>query len=200
VSNQAIPFGFLDNGLMDGSMPTFGFYPGTLSSTNANSIYGGDVAKTVSGGNYDVFLAPVGGGETVGGIFLPNFTYLSKSQGMRSRNRAWLGTFSDIVAGANNNPTCSVVMSKDAVFMVRTAGLATPAGPVLQASVGLNANFAIGPAPGNNLISAFWLDDSTISNNPALPFTIYAIAQQPVSDPTSQYNIVYVKFNNLQQP
>jgi hypothetical protein len=198
VSNPNIPFGFQDDGLMDGNMPTFGSYPGQLSVSNANSIYGGDVAKPLSGGNYDVFLAPVGGGETVGGIFLPHFEYYSKSIG-KSFNRAWLGTTGDVATGSTGIAT-KLVMSKDAVFRVRTAGLATPAGPVLQSSVGLNANFAIGPAPGNNLISAFWLDDSTISNNPALPFTIYAIAQQPISDPTSQYNIVYVKFNNLQQP
>jgi len=196
MSNPNIPFGFLDNGLMDGNVPNFGFFTGTLAAANTNSIYGGDVAKPIAGGNYDVFLAPVGGGETIGGIFLPNFTYLSKSQGMRSRNRAWLGTSSDLVG--TSQPTCSVVMAKDAVFKVRTAGLS--GGPVGQSAVGQNANFAIGPAPGNNLISAFWLDDSTLGTNPALPFTVYAIDQSPDSDPTSIYNIVYVKFNNLQQP
>lgn len=196
MSNPAIPFGFLDNGLMDGSTPTFGMFPGTLAANNTNSIYGGDVAKPISGGNFDVFTAPVGGGETVGGIFLPDFAYLSKAQGMRSRNRAWLGTTGDLVG--SSQPSCKLVISKDNVFLVRTAGLS--GGPVGQSSVNLNANFAIGPAPGNNLISAFWLDDSTIGTNPALPFTIYSIAQAPISDPTSIYNMVYVRFNNLQQP
>lgn len=196
MANPNIPFGFLDNGLLDGTMPTFGLFPGQLSISNTNSIYGGDVAKPPSGGNYDVFTAPVGGGETVGGIFAPDFSYLSKAQGMRSRNRAWLGTTGDVVAGSTGI-ACKLITAKDAVFMVRSAGLS--GGPVTQAQVGQNANFAIGPAPGNNLISAFWLDDSTIGTNPALPFTIVSLAQQPVTDPTSIYNIVYVRFNNLQQ-
>jgi hypothetical protein len=197
MSNPAIPFGFLENGLMDGSMPTFGMFPGQLAISNANKIYGGDVAKPPSGGNYDVFTAPVGGGETVGGIFAPYFSYQSISYGGNSRNRAWLGTTGDVVAGSTGIGA-RILMSKDAVFLVRTAGLSGAA--VGQSAVGQNANFAIGPAPGNNLISAFWLDDSTIGTNPALPFTIYSIAQAPISDPTSIYNMVYVKFNNLQQP
>ena len=195
MANPNIPFGFLDNGLMDGSTPTFGMFTGQLSASNTNSIYGGDVAKPPSGGNFDVFTAAVGGGETVGGIFLPDFSYLSKAQGMRSRQRAWLGTTADIVG---DQPSCKVVIAKDSTFMVRTAGLSGAA--VGASAIGQNANFAIGPAPGNNLISAFWLDDSTLGTNPALPFTVISIAQAPVSDPTSIYNIVYVRFNNLQQP
>lgn len=193
MANPSTPFGFLENGLIDGSAPTFGMFSATISASNTNKIYGGDVAKPMSGGYYDVFTAAVGGGEPIGGIFLPDFSWLSLSAGQRIRSRAWLGQTGDISGGV---VTCKVMIAKDGYLRVRSAG--TSGSPVSQ--VGSNANFSIGAAPGNNLISAFLLDDSTIGTGPSLPFTIYSIDQQPVSDPTSIYNTVIVRLNNLVQP
>lgn len=196
MSNPAIPFGFLDKGLMDGYAPTFGVYPAQISTGNTNKIYAGDVAAPISGGYYDVATV-VGGGGPIGGIFAGNFAYNSLSAGMLNRNRAWLGQTGDLAAGSLI--TCDVLVASETVYKVRTAG--TSGLPVGQTSVGKFANFAIGSAPGNNLISAFWLDDNTINAaQGSLPFVIVGIAQQPESDPTSINNIVYVRVVNLAQP
>jgi hypothetical protein len=194
MSNPNIPFGFQESGLIDGISPNFGMFPdGQISTANTNSIYGWDVAKPISGGYFDVFTAPVAGGAPVGGIFVPHFAWPSKSYGGTFRNRAYLNQGSDVVAGGAIG--CKIVNNPQAKFIVRSAGLSGAA--VGQTAIGQNANFAIGPAPGNNLISAFWLDDSTIGTGPSLPFRIVAIVPNPPSDPTSIYNQVVVMFNNL---
>jgi hypothetical protein len=195
MANPSTPFGYLDNGLMDGSAPTFGMYTGTISASNTNKIYGGDVAKPQSGGYFDVFTAAVGGGEPIGGIFLPHFSWLSISAGQRIFSRAWLGQTGDISGGT---VSCKVLIARDNILRVRSSGASGSAVPAT--AVGESANFSIGTAPGNNLISAFQLDDSTLGTGPSLPFTVYSIDQQPVSDPTSIYNTVLVRMNNLVLP
>jgi hypothetical protein len=194
MANPNIPFGFQETGIAGGIAPNFGMYAdGQISSSNPNSIYGWDVAKPISGGYFDVFTAAVGGGAPIGGIFVPNFSFPSKSQGGVYKNRAWLNQGSDVVAGGIVG--CKIVNNPQSRFIVRSAGLSGTA--VGQSAIGSNANFAIGPAPGNNLISAFWLDDSTIGAGVSLPFRIVGIVPNPPSDPTSIYNQVIVAFNNL---
>ena len=191
MANPSTPFGFQYLELIDGVAPNFGFVTVLIDPTNTHSIYGGDVAKTISGGYFDV-ATEVGGGEQIGGIFLPDFRWQSKSQGMHTFQRAWLGNTSDVVAGSTVQ--AKLVISPQALFRVRTLG--TTAAAVGQTYVGSNANFNVGAGPGNNLISTFSLDDGTLGAGPSLPFTIYSIEQAPVSDPTAVYNTVVVRFNN----
>lgn len=195
MANPAIPFGFQQKGTLEGIAPNYGLQTGLISNDNANSIYGWDVAKPISGGYFDVFTAAVGGGAPVGGIFVPDFKYPSKSQGAVSFNRAWLNQGSDVVSGGTVQ--CKLVNNPQAIFIVRSAGTAGVAVPAT--AVGSNVNFAIGPTPGNNLISAFWIDDATIGAGASLPFRIVGIVPNPPSDPTSIYNQVFVMFNNLAQ-
>lgn len=192
MSNPSTPFGFEYFGLVEGTSPNFGVKTVQISPSNTNSIYGGDVAKVISGGYYDV-AAEIGGGAAIGGVFLPDFIWQSKSQQMTVRSRAWLGATNDIVAGGILS--AKLVISRDALFKVRSNGSSGAA--VAQTNVGNNVNFAVGSTPGNNLISSFSIDDSVLGSGASLPFTVYSIVQQPESDPTALYNIVLVRFNNL---
>lgn len=192
MANPNSPFGFLENGLEDGYMPTFGIKTGYLSASNTNSIYGGDVAKPLSSGYYDVFTSVTSGGETIGGIFLPDFRWLSKSANKLVYARAWTGQTGDIVSGTVE---CKVLILGNALLRVRSAGDSGSA--VGQANVGQFANFKLGTV-GANLLSAMTLDDSTLTGTQGnLPFQVYSIDQPPVSDPTSIYNTVLVKMVNL---
>lgn len=191
MANPSTPFGFAYQGLLDGSSPNFGFVTVQINPTNANHIYGGDVAGVISGGYFDV-AAVVPGGAPIGGIFLPYFEWQSVAAGMTVRKRAWLGATGDIAAGGTL--TAKLVMNPQALFRVRASG--TSAAAIPATSVGLNGNFAVGAGPGNNLISTFSLGDLTLGAGPSLPFTIYSIDQPPVSDPTATYNTLVVRLNN----
>lgn len=190
MANPSTPFGFQYQGLLDGSSPNFGFVTVSISAANTNSIYGGDVAKPISGGYFDV-ATEIGGGEPIGGVFLPDFSWLSRTAGQRIRSRAWLGNTADISGGV---VTAKLVMNPQALFRVRSLG--STAAAVAATSVGSNANFNVGAGPGNNLVSTFSLDEATLGVGVALPFTIYSIDQAPVSDPTAVYNTLVVRFNN----
>ena len=192
MSNPSTPYGFKDLGLIDGSEPNFGFVAGLIAANNTNKIYGGDVAKPIAAGVYDVFTAAVGGGAPIGGIFTTNFKWYSQAAGRLVYNSAWLGATGDLVA--NSQPSCGVLVHPNSVFQARSLG--TSGGPVTASQVGSLVNFGLGSAPGNNQISAFGIDDATIGAGPALPFKIYGIVQAPESDPTSIYNEVLVIFNN----
>ena len=194
MSNPTTPFGFLDNGLMDGNVPNFGIYSGSIAATNTNSIYAGDIAKPISGGYFDVFTAAVGGGEAIGGIFV-EFSWLSKSAGMLVRNRAWLGQTGDIAGGVVN---CKLYVARDGILTVRSSGAS--GSPVAATNVGQFGNFSIG-TPGANLVSAFQFDDSTLNaTQGSLPFQVYALVQAPASDPASVNNIIQVRMVNLAFP
>lgn len=193
MANPSTLYGFAENGLIDGASPTFGMMSGLISPENTVAIYGGDVSLPIASGYYAAFPLAVGGGAPVGGIFVPDFTWLSLAAGMRRYNRAWLGAIGDLISAAP--PTCKLVVNPQAVFRVRSAG--TSGSPVTAAQVGLNANFYLGPTPGNNLISRFGLDDLSIGAGASLPFKIIGLVAAPESDPTSIYNEVFVKFNNL---
>lgn len=196
MANPSTPFGFQYDGILDGIAPNFGMYAdGQISTANTNNIYGGDVAKPISGGYFDVFTAAVGGGAPIGGIFLPDFHWPSKSLPGSYWSRAYLNQGSDVAAGGIIR--CKLVNNPQAKFIVRSAGTSGVAVP--QSAIGSNVNFAIGSAPGNNLISAFTIDDATIGAGASLPFRIIGIVPNPPSDPTSIYNQVVVMFNNLAQ-
>ena len=191
MSNPSTPFGFEPIGLIDGVSPNFGIRTVQLATTNAHKIYQYDVAAAIAAGYYDV-ATEVGGGAPIGGIFL-EFKWQSVSQAMTVRSRAWLGNTADIVAGGTLE--AKIMTARDATFRVRSLGSTGAA--IAQASVGSNANFSVGAGPGNNLVSTFSLDDGTIGAGPSLPFTIIGIEQAPTSDPTANYNVVQVRFNNL---
>lgn len=195
MSNQNAPYGFRYVGLIDGSAPNFGIRTVQLSPTNNHSIYGGDVAAAISAGYYDV-ATEVGGGAAIGGVFLPDFIWQSKSNQTTMRSRAWLGNSADIVAGGTL--TAKVVVHPHALFQVRSNGSTGAA--VSQANIGDNINFAVGAGPGNNLISTFSADQSDEGAGASLPFRIYGLVQAPVTDPTALYNEIFVVFNNLKLP
>lgn len=192
MANSSTPFGFQAVGLVDGVSPNFGVRTVQIDPTNSNVIAGGDVAGVISGGYYDVATA-VGGGAPIGGIFLPFFQWTSISRMDSFPQRVWLGNAADVVPGGTI--TAKLVINPQALFRVRSLG--TTAAAIAQASVGSNANFDAGAGIGANLISTFSLDDATIGAGPSLPFTIVEIEGPPTSDPTANYNIVVVRFNNL---
>lgn len=200
MSNPSTPFGFAEIGLEDGISPNFGVYTGYINPANGHSIYGGDVAAVLAAGYYD-YAAEVGGGEQIGGVFLPEFEWVSISAGMTVRNRAWLGNTADVVAGGT--VSCKVVINPQAKFLVRTNGYT---GIVLtQANVGSNINFSRGATPGNNQISTYAADLADYGAGASEPFRITRVlGTGPTAagnnDAASTYQIIEVKFNNLVSP
>lgn len=190
MSNSATPYGFLENGLIDGAEPTFGLYEGSLGASNSHSIYQGDPA-VLSAGLFDVASVTGNTGAAVAGIF-ESFSWLSISAGMRVRTRAWLGNTADLVA--TSVVSCKVRMHPFLIIRGKVTGAS--GNPVVQANVGSGINFSLGAGPGANQVSTFSFDATTINSTlGSLPFKIYGLVQPPASDPTVANNDILATFN-----
>src|SRR5882762_4205124 len=95
MSNPSTPFGFTEAGLSDGISPNFGMYEGYISTSNTNSIYGGDVAAPISGGFYG--LAPVVFGcEPTGNAWLPSCQGPGEENCATEHGLFWLAAIADV--------------------------------------------------------------------------------------------------------
>jgi hypothetical protein len=192
MTNSATPYGFYDNGLIDGGEPTFGIYTGSIGASNTSSIYQNDPA-IFAAGLFSVGSTTGATGAAVAGIF-EAFEWLSISAGMRVRTRAWLGQTADIVA--NSVVNCKIRMHPNAVMRAKVTGTTTN-NPVTQSLIGYACNFTPGAGPGANLVSTFSIDATTLTaTSTTLPFKVYGLVNAPASDPTSANNDVFVIWNN----
>jgi hypothetical protein len=196
TTNPNAPFGFKYVEKTDGNPPNFGLRQGLIASANTDQIFTG-TPLTVPTVGYFAKAAVVGGGAPIGGIAW-SFQWVSSSQNKTVYQNWWPG---------NGDAIGDVIVyyhaDRDGLYEVQCL-----LGPIAQASVGSNANFAgttgITIGAGNN--STATLDDTTIGAGASLPFKINRLPQQgplPVGfpmagyDPSSAYNRVWVTINNL---
>lgn len=186
MANVLGPQGFKQASYTAGLAQNFGLMPAKMAY-NASACYKGD-PLILSGGKAAVATVTGGTGAAVLGI-ADTFSWVSIAQNRRVWQNYYPGSDSvgnvDIDVLINCNP--------DALFQVQSN-----AGPALQADVGSFFNFASGTGNTSSGQSGFSLDYSTKnSTKGTLPFVLQSIVQQPVSDPTTQYNLVIVGFANL---
>jgi hypothetical protein len=190
MANPTIPYGFRSVGLIDGGAPTFGLVARSMGASYATAVYQGDPCILTAG---LPALATVTGntGAGVCGVF-QSFTWPSISAGMTVRDRAWLGNIADIASGGVL--TAHIVMHPQAKFQVRVTGV--PNDPVTIPMTGNLINFAVGAGPGNNKVSTYSADSATeTSSSATLPFKIFEVLGQPITDPTLANNEIIVVFN-----
>jgi hypothetical protein len=170
----------------DGAAWTNNLSARNLANSYNTPLYRGDVLVSLGSG----YVAQATPGTTqVAGIFM-GCRYLSLSQG----HSLWLPFFSGN-GDVNTNSVIDVFMVDDpsVLFKVQCNG-----GPVTQANIGNNANFAIGTGSSGTGLSGATLDVSTIATTATLPFRIVRLVTSVENggDPTTAYNEVEVAFNN----
>lgn len=197
-TNPNSPFGFKFVTNIDGSPPNYGLRPGKIASANTNKVFRGDVLKPYASGYLDVWTGAAN--TAVGGVAWA-FEWVSKSQNKTVRQNWWPGN-----GDATGDVTVYYYAGPTNMFEVQCT-----TGPIQQASVGLNANFAVGSGgtqTGAGNQSSFTLDDSTLATTTTLPFKVYRLpvdSNGPQStmlytagyDPTNTFNRVYVTFQSL---
>lgn len=192
MANTNAPFGFRYIGLLDGSPPNLGIYTGQLTQNYGTAIYTGDALLPISGGNFALATVTGNTGAATGGIAL-GFSWLSKAFGCRIWRPYWPAS-----GDANSVIEVKVANHPDAIFEVQAL-----LGPITQASVGEAINFSnVGTGNTFSGISGMSADDGTITTSSAtLPFAIYQVPGTSIPignlDPSSAYNVIKVRFNNL---
>jgi len=198
MANVFAPQGLLSYGGADGAAPTYGFKNAKILYSNTDKIFYGDPVMLDSGG-YVQQWDPATGVSQMVGIFR-GCKYYSLSNKQTIFPNYWPGadvaTNADITAYIEPVNTATPPM-----FLVQTADSNTTAVAVTQASVGSNADVALGSGNTNNGMSTAYLDIHTFGTTATLPFRIVEIwnGVGNGSDKTSAYNYVVVQANIYQE-
>jgi hypothetical protein len=198
MANTFAPQGLLSYGGADGAAPTYGLKNAKILYSNTDKIFYGDPVMLDSGGYVQQWDAGTGVSQMVG-IFR-GCKYYSLSNKQTIFPNYWPGadvaTNADIVAYIEPVNTATPPM-----FLVQTANSNTTAVAVTQASVGQNADVALGSGNTNTGMSTAYLDINTFGTEATKPFRIIQIWQGVGngSDTASAYNNVLVQANIYQE-
>ena len=199
MSNTFAPFGYSQVGGNAGAAPNFEQAPYPILYSDTDKIYTGDPVKIGSNG----YIAAWTAGTAVSQLFgiFAGCQYLSTSQSRVVWSPYWPGA--DVASGAQSSLVGYVVpVSPGSAprFLVQTGNSSTTAVAVTQASVGQNADVAMGTGNTLNGRSGAYLDISTFGATATLPFRIIGLYQGVGngSDATSANNWVIVSANTLQ--
>lgn len=196
-ANPNAPFGFKYIGQINGSPANFGMRRGMIITGNTNKIFTGDVLKANASGYLDVAASNA---TAIGGVAV-FFEWVSKAQLKTVRQNWWPGN-----GDASGDVACYYHADPFALFEVQCL-----AGPVAQASVGLNININVGSGgqqTGAGNLSSFTADDGNMDSTSTRPFKIYRLPVDsagpiplqyatPGYDPSQAFNRLYVTMNNL---
>lgn len=197
MSNTNAPFGFnLAQGPI-GAAPS-AQQANWLAVYNAAAMYHGDPLKIGSDG----YVVPWTAGTNVAslvGIFI-GCSYLSVSQSQIVFRNYWPG--SDVASGNYVQIQVQPILrAPNSVFLAQATST-----PFTQADVGANVDVSMGTGSTLTGISGATLDHGSIGPTTAtLPFTVIGLYGQngygqsnglPGSDPTANYNWVYVSSNS----
>lgn len=184
MSNTNAPQGFKSSNFIPGSQPNYGLSTGKMAY-NASATYRGDAA-ILTAGKIAVATVTGGTGAAVLGI-IEGFSWVSTAQ----NRRVWQSYYPGSDSVGNADVDVWFQSNPDALFQVQI----NTGGPAVQADVGSFFNFATGTpntASGNSGMS---LDYGTKNaTQGSLPFVLRGITQPPLSDPTSDFNLVTVGF------
>lgn len=155
-------FSFIRNNLS--AAPTYQTTIAEISSSNTHSFGKGDVVKLLNTGYIDRALVS---DTTFFGV-VDWVQYYDTVQQKTVRTLAWLAP-STALAGS---VYASVITDTQAVFAVQSGN----GGPVVQANVGMNINFAANAAPNTTTgISTAYADFGTVSTASTYPFRILGL-------------------------
>lgn len=194
MANTYAPFGF-QQASGNGSAPTYEQVTGLIASAYTTPIYFGDpVYFNQSGTGYleGSSITPGTQATGVAGIFV-GCTYLSTSQKRVVWSNYWGGS------DANGDVTAYYVNDPNARFRVQVGPSA--AGPITQADIGANVQFAYGTGNSASGISGAYIAVVGTATTTTLPFRIVSLVTAPPgangTDTASANNIVIVGFNNV---
>jgi len=186
ASNTSSPngFSFIRNNLS--GAPTYQTTIQEIASTNANSFGKGDVVKLLSSGYIDRALTT----DTVVLGVMDWVEYYDTVQLKKVRTLAWLAP-STALAGS---VYASVITDTQAVFAVQSGN----GGPVVQANVGLNINFAANAAPNTTTgLSTAYADFGTVSTASAYPFRVLGLGYNNYLGPIGNSGYDNTLANNI---
>jgi len=194
MANTFAPFGF-QQASGNGSVPTYEQVTGLIASAYATPIFFGDpIYYNQSGTGYleGSSITPGAQASGIAGIFV-GCTYLSASQKRVFWSNYWGG------ADANGDVTAYFVNDPNARFRVQVGPSA--AGPLTQADIGANVQFAYGTGSTASGISGAYIAVVGAATTTTLPFRVVSLVTAPPgangTDAASANNIVIVAFNNV---
>ena len=164
ASNTFAPNGFSFVRNKASASPTYQTELAEISSTNSNSFGKGDVVKLLNTGFIDRALVT---DSPVFGI-VDWVEYYDTVQQKKVRSLGWIAP-GNVLAGS---AYASVITDTQAIFSVQSGN----GGPVVQADVGLNINFAQNAAPNTTTgLSTAYADFGTVSTASTYPFRVLGI-------------------------
>lgn len=199
MANVFAPFGFGVIRRQDGAAWSANQTAYQIIGSNTHAMYQGDPVTLLSTGYVDT-LAPGSISSTVAPVGIFNgANYVSLSQSRLVFVPAYPG--SDQLSGTSI-AVPSIIDDPYVVFVVQTGYSAGGSGPATQAMVGMNATYAYGTPNTLNGQSGAYIDLSTAPAVTAtFPFRIIGLVADPPTsngaDTTTQYNWVYVMWNNM---
>lgn len=198
MSNTFAPMGLSSYGGADGAAPTYPLRSGLIAYDNATKIFQGDPIKILDTG-YIAQWTPGTAVSQLAGIFW-GCEYYSLSNKQPIFPNYWGGgdVATNAIVKAQFIPINTAVPP---MFLVQTADSNTTAVAVTQASVGQNADVALGSGNTNNGFSTAYLDIHTFNTTSTLPFRIVDVwhGVGNGSDVSSAYNYVVVQANIYQE-
>lgn len=189
TANTNAPFGFRQSTRIAGAAPNYGVTPGKMAY-NASATYCGD-PLVLSSGKLAVASTTGGTGAAVVGVAVA-FSWVSTAQNKRVWQRFYPGSDSQ----GNADVDVLFINDPNALFEVQSNGTA-----IAQGDIGKGVNFATGTGNQYSGQSGFSLDYATLNATlGVLPFVVQGFIPAPGLafgyDPTGDYNIAVVGFNN----
>jgi hypothetical protein len=185
MANTFAPNGFSFVRNYYSGAPTYQTTIAEIASTNANSFGKGDVVKLLNTGFIDRALTT---DNPVFGV-IDWVEYYDTVQQKKIRTLAWLAPGTALA----NSVFASVITDPQAVFAVQSGD----GGPVVQANVGLNINFAANAAPNTTTgLSTAYVDFATVSTASTYPFRILGIGYNNYLGPIGNLGYDNTQANN----
>lgn len=194
MANTFAPQGALPYEGADGAAPTYGMRNRLILYSDTTKIFRGDLVDQ-DGGGYVQQWDPTDGVSQAAGVFW-GCKYYSLSQQTTTFSKYWPGA--DVATNAV--VTAYVLPINTAVppmFVIQTANSSIAAVAVTQASVGQNADVAMGSGNTVSGMSTMYLDINTFGTEATKPFRIIEIMPSAgqSNDASSAYNKVLVQAN-----
>lgn len=194
MANNFAPSGLVPWSGADGAAPTYGTVWVNIAYNDTTKIYRGDPVKQLATGYVAQWTAGTAVSQLTG-IFW-GCKYYSVSQKTTVWSKYWPGAdvATNAVVKAQVIPVNTAVPPK---FIVQTADSNTTAVAVTIASVGQNADVALGTGSELSGASGAYLDINTFNTTATLPFRIVEIwdGYGNGSDASSAFNKVVVTAN-----
>jgi len=195
VPNTNAPYGF-QQAAGNGSVPTYEQVEEKIASTTAPIFWGDPVFRLADSTMAGATSGPGPGTAVLAGIF-QGCSYLSVANKRTVWSNYWPA--SDIAAGSFAR--CWITNDPNARFRVQAGGSTTVG--LVQADVGLNAQFNYGTGNTANGLSGAYIDLTvTRATTPTLPFRVISLILEPPGGPGTitpgPYNWAIVGFNNVE--